>query len=98
MKETNNGVAALAYILFFIPLIADGQNEDYRFHANQGLILFIATIILQIIGIIIPIIGWLIIVPLGWVFTLVFCILGIINAVNGNQKELPLIGGIKIIK
>jgi uncharacterized membrane protein len=34
----------------------------------------------------------------GSIWMLVFIILGIVNAANGQAKELPIIGGIKIIK
>ncbi len=97
MNETNKTMCILAYILFFIPLIADSSNEEYRFHANQGLLIFILGIIISVIGMFIPIIGWFIILPLGWLGVLAFCIIGIINAANEEMKELPLIGSIRII-
>ncbi len=95
--ETNKVVCILAYIFFFIPLIADSSNEEYRFHANQGLLIFILNIIVLILGILIPIIGWFVILPLGGLGVLAFCIIGIINAANEEMKELPLIGSIRII-
>ncbi len=97
MKETNKAVCILAYFLFFIPLIADSSNEEYRFHANQSLILFIINLGVLILGFIIPFIGWFVILPLGSLAVLAFAIIGIINAANEEMKELPLIGGIRII-
>jgi len=87
--EKNKIMAALAYILFFIPLIADSNSKFGRYHANQGLILLIAGAILACI----PILGW-IVSPVVWVFI----IIGIVNAINGKAKELPLIGKFKILK
>lgn len=46
-EEVNSGrgVAWLAYILFFIPLIFKGKNRFVRLHANEGLDLNIAELI-----------------------------------------------------
>ncbi len=43
--KTGRGVAWMAYILFFIPLIFKGKNRFVRIHANEGLDLNIAEII-----------------------------------------------------
>jgi uncharacterized membrane protein len=39
--QQNRAVAILAYIFFLIPLIAAPHSKFARFHANQGLLLFI---------------------------------------------------------
>ena len=39
--EKNKGMAILAYICFIIPLIAAPSSKFARFHANQGLLVFI---------------------------------------------------------
>ena len=44
----------------------------------------------------IPIIGW-IVSAVGYVFSFVCFIMGIINVCNGDTKELPLIGSIKLL-
>lgn len=43
--KSGKGVAWLAYILFFLPLIFKGKNRFVRIHANEGLDLNIAEII-----------------------------------------------------
>lgn len=96
--ESNKVVSALAYFIFVIPLIADSKNEDYKFHANQGLVLLLFSIAGMIIGTIIPIIGWLIILPVGGILCLVLAIIGIVNVVNDRRKELPVIGKISLLK
>jgi len=99
----NKGLAILSYIgiLFLVPLFAAKESKFARFHANQGLVLFITDIVLYIaVGIIegfLPVIGSL----LSWavyVFILVLAILGIVNAANGEEKELPVIGQYRLIK
>ena len=100
--QNNKIMAVLAYIgiLFLVPLLAAKDSKFARFHANQGLVLFLADILVGIAsGILlwIPVIGWLISVLLS-IALLVFMILGIVNAAQGKAKELPLIGSIKIIQ
>jgi uncharacterized membrane protein len=96
--EKNKVMAILAYIIFFIPLIAARDSRFAMFHGNQGLVLFLAAVVINIVGGIIPFIGWFIILPFGWIAVLILAIIGIINASKGEMKPLPLIGGITIIK
>ncbi len=93
----------LAYIgiLWLVGLIQMPKDEDVKFHVNQGIVLTIAEVALGIIVFIFSIInGTLgtIVSVLGWVGIIVLIIMGIIAANNGERKELPLIGKIKIIK
>lgn len=96
--EKNKFMGILAYILFFVPLIAARDSKFAMYHANQGLVLFLAGLAVSIIGSIIPFLGWLIILPIGMLVVFIFGILGIINAAKGLCKPLPLIGGISILK
>ena len=94
--EKNKAMGLLAYILFFIPLLAAKDSPFARYHANQGLVLFLAAILSSVI-LIIPILGWIIAPILSIVIT-VLAVIGIINALNGKAKELPIIGKFKILK
>lgn len=88
--ETNDklfGVLSYLGILWLVGLLA-GKTHFTKFHANQGFVLWLATIILAVI----PFLGWALEVA-----TLVFMILGIVNVVNGEEKELPVIGKIHIL-
>ncbi len=100
--EKNKLMAIIGYIvpiLFFIPLVSDGKNSPFaKFHANQQLVLLIGWVVVNIVGGVIPIIGWFIILPFGTIFLLVLAIIGIINASKGEMKKLPAIGGIEILK
>lgn len=110
MTTQEKVLSALSYvgILFILPLIIEPKTDFTRFHANQGLVLFIAELIgyiaLSIISFIlafIPIIGTVLSYVLYLVFSigcLVLMILGIINAVQERQQPLPIIGGFTIIK
>jgi uncharacterized membrane protein len=61
------------------------------FYAKQGLVLFIAYIIIAVAGMI-PLIGWFIIMPLGMLLMLVLWIIGIVYALSGEEKYIPIIG------
>lgn len=93
--EDNKVMAALAYILFFLPLIVCPESAYGKFHANQGLVLLIVSvagsIVLGIISAIIPFIGWIVQLIFS-LAVLAFAILGIVNALNGKANKLPLIG------
>ena len=94
--EKNKVMAVLAYILFFIPLLAAKDSKFARFHTNQGLVLFLGGIIASVVAVI-PVIGW-IVAPIAGLVITVLAVIGIINALNGRAKELPVIGKFKILK
>lgn len=100
--EQNKAMAIIGYILpilFFVPLLSDAKNSPFaKFHANQQLNLFLAAIAVNIVGTIIPILGWFIILPLGSLAVLVIAIMGIVNAAKGTMNKLPIIGGFSLIK
>ena len=93
-------LSAIGYIglLFLVPYLVKPKDKFAVFHANQGLLLLVATVVINAIGSIIPVIGWFIILPLGGIFTLVLFILGIISALKGEEKRLPLIGNFDLLK
>jgi len=99
-KEVEEGIvwAIIGYlgILFLVPLLAKKDNKFALYHAKQGLVLFIAEIIIWVVAVVlafIPIIGWIIALVL-WILLLVMFIMGIVNAATGKYKALPIIGGI----
>ena len=97
--QANKIWAALSYvgILFILPLLVNGGQSRYaKYHANQGFILFLLNIVIGIVNAIlgnIPVLGAIVSVLLS-LASLALMILGIINAVNGKAKQLPLIGGL----
>lgn len=107
--EQNKVMAILAYIgiLVFVPIFAAPQSKFARFHANQGLTLFIFEVVY---GVIMSVLGATVgKIPVAGPITLTICglvsliwlilmICGIINAVNGKAKELPVLGNIHLMK
>lgn len=114
--EQNKVMAILSYfgILVFVPIFAAKDSKFARYHANQGLTLFIALFGWWIVDYILTMLLrsllwrglglWEIYSLCGTVLNLVYivftvlAVIGIINALNGKAKELPVIGKYKILK
>jgi len=86
----NTGMAIVAYILFFVPLLTDAKNDPFvKFHVKQGLVLFLAWCVLSFVAWM-PFLRWI-----SWMVHLalfIVFIMGILNAANGKEEELPVIG------
>ncbi|MDE7039307.1 MAG: zinc ribbon domain-containing protein, partial [Lachnospiraceae bacterium] len=107
----NKGMGVLSYlgILVLIPLLAGDKRSEYvKHHANQGLVLFILSSLVDLVegewvwGLhsIIHFGGGI----FSWIFDilglafLVLMVMGIVAACRGERRELPLIGKIKFFK
>ena len=105
-NSTAKVITILDYIgfLWILGLFVEKDNEDVKFHTNQGLILFLLNVAAAVINAAlswIPIVGGIIGVCC-WIINVlgfVLMILGIINAAQGQRKPLPIIGNLlQIIK
>ena len=106
--ETNKIFGILAYlsILWLVPLLSAKDSPFAKYHANQGLVLFIVEVafwfILTMVGYILPLIGLsfisFIFGSIGALVIVGLAILGIINAAAGKCVPLPVIGKFKLIK
>lgn len=101
--EQNKVMAIIGYIfpiVFFIPLLTEAKNSAFaRFHANQQLLLLLFGMIGYVAAAVLTVIYiGIILFPVITIASIVFMILGIINAVNGSMKQLPIIGGISLIR
>ena len=86
----NTGMAVVAYILFFIPLLTDAKDDPFvKYHVHQGLVLFLAWILTSVVAMMpfIMFVAYLIHIGL-----IVLFVIGILHAVHGEEKPLPLIG------
>ena len=86
---STKATGVLAYITWIGFLIAyfAGDRQGARFHLNQGLVVNLFGLLSAV-----PLVGRI------WsIFILVCAIIGIINASNGVNKEVPLIGSIKLL-
>jgi len=90
-QQKNTGMAIIAYIIFFIPLLTDAKNDPFvKYHVKQGLLVLITGIIAGILGNILWRF-WMIDQLLNLI-VFVLMIIGIMNASKGEQKPLPIIG------
>ena len=86
---STKATGVLAYITWIGFLIAyfAGDRQGARFHLNQGLVVNLFGLLSAV-----PLVGRI------WsIFILICAIIGIINASNGENKEVPLIGGIRLL-
>ena len=90
----NQALAIIGYIIPLVSIIAGlaGTSKFLKFHANQALMLILAGILLSFI-ILIPVLGIML-----SIVGIVIQIMGLVFACQGKAKQLPLIGGITIIK
>ena len=106
--EENKLFCILSYlgILCLIPLLSGNKSPYLRFHVNQGLVLFLSAIILNMARALLAglwIFGKLDSYVVSPLFTfmnvLMFAltVIGISNVVRGKAAELPLIGKIRLI-
>jgi uncharacterized membrane protein len=101
------GILAYLGILCLVPILAAKDSPFAKYHANQGLVLFLFEIIIWIVLFVVSIIvamlpsflGFLSVVfGLLYLVPLVLLILGVINAAAGKCVPLPVIGGFKLLK
>jgi len=88
-------IAIISYITIIGLIIAFIMNNDKKdefasYHIKQSLGIALTAFALSVIGII-PILGWIISI-LGIFFVLFLWITGLINAVSGKKKPVPVLG------
>lgn len=89
----------LAYlgILALIPLLVEKDDPEIQWHAKHGIVLMVTWILLSVaLAIVsaIPIVGWILgcgVAPFLWLGILVFHILAIVKAINGDQLKIPTV-------
>ena len=90
-NSTVMGVLSYLGPLVIIPYLMEKKDEFVRFHTKQGLVLFGLEVVVMILG------SMMYLYMIGTLFnlvTLVLSIIGIVNVVQGQRKELPVIGSL----
>ena len=86
-SQENKLLAAISYlwIVSIIILLMKKESKFVQFHAKQGIILFIASVILTFI----PVLDWW----LRWfnLLILIAVIVGFIKAFSGEYYKIPLV-------
>lgn len=93
MPNVNNKVSqdeklfgALSYlwVVSIIILIVKKDSEFVKFHARQGLVIFLVSVVLGWI----PVLGW----PILDIILIIAIVAGIMKALAGEMWEVPVIG------
>ena len=95
----NKGMAALSYfgILFLIPLLTRKNSPFVRFHLNQAISLFLARVALWAFALFTGGLGAFL-PAIGRIFTFGCAIAGIVAALGGKRKRLPIVGDFEVLK
>ena len=102
--ETMTAFFSYLWILVFIPLLEIKNKNDFiKFHVQQGLNLFLIEVVMSIAGVIlsgIPVIslGFQFLLWIGWLIIFIAIIIAIINAVQGDKWEIPIVNDLKLVK
>ena len=103
--NANKPMGILSYIgiLVLVPIFTARESKFAMFHAEQGITLCIGAHIIAFLSIIfglIPVVGWIFSLLFGLVGLALFVlmIIGIVNAANGQAKQIPVLGKIRLIK
>lgn len=85
-------VAHITVIGLIIAIIMNSNNKSEfgSYHIRQALGLYISYLLWGFLWII-PVIGW-IAAPILVILLLIMWIVGLINAINGYQKPMPVLG------
>jgi len=83
--KTKAIVAHLTFIGWIIALVINSSQKEElaSYYIRQTLGLYLVAIVLGWI----PIIGWIL-----WIVVLIFWVLSLVGAVNGEMKETPVVG------
>ena len=108
-RKLTGVVAYLTWVGLLIAYLA-GDREGARFHLNQALVIWLAGTIFGIAtGILsvlsgLPLLGWIVaalvglISLVGGIFLFVCWLMGLIYAIQEQEKEVPLLGKIRLLK
>lgn len=88
-------IAIISYLTLIGLIIAFVMNNDKKelfasFHIRQSLGLTLTSLALSLINII-PILGWIVSI-VGFFVLLYMWIVGLLNAINGKYKTVPILG------
>ena len=94
-KRLTDIVAYLSWPGLLIAFLV-GDRYASRFHLNQSLVIWIASTLVGIVAKWMPLFGWLIAL-VGGLFCALCWFIGIVNAIQGVEKEVPLLGQLHLL-
>lgn len=97
MSKKATDIVSYITIIGWIIAYCAGDKENSKFHLNQALVLNIAEIILNILARIFS--GFLsVIVTIADIILFVLWLIAFIRAIKGDEKPVPVLGGIQLLK
>ena len=101
MNKKVTGIVSYITIIGWVVAFLAGDKEGAKFHLNQALVLELASLIngyiLSTVLGFIPVIGPLVSVVIS-IGLLVLWILGLVAAIKEEEKEIPVLGEIRLLK
>ena len=93
--EQNKVIGIVAYITLIgliVAFILNQTNKDdfATFHIRQSLGIFASGVVISLFSVV-PIIGWILAI-VGSILVVVMWFFGLISAVNGTMKPVPILG------
>ena len=98
-RETMGKAKKHAGLAVLLAVLLAPESHFAKYHANQGLVLFLSEVVVSAIiwiGRYIPLIGWTF--QLLNIFIVILFFLGLSHAIREAEEPLPFIGGIEILK
>lgn len=95
MDKKVTGIVSYITLIGWLVAYFAGDKEGAKFHLNQSLVLILANVVVVVINFIpfVRLVSWIV-----SIFLFVCWILGLIAAIKEEEKEIPLLGKIKILK
>ena len=88
MDKKTTGIVAYISVIGLVIALAAGDREGAKFHINQALVILLFNFLVFI-----PYVGR------AWAAFMMVCwIMGIVSAAKEEEKPVPLIGGIQLLK
>lgn len=103
MNRKATGIVAYLTLLGWFVAYFIGDREGAKFHLNQALVVNLFAIVLNIASRMvgwIPLLGWIALIIIGLMnfVAFVFWVMGLIYAVQEQEKPLPLLGNIQLLQ
>ena len=94
-KKTTDIVAYLTWIGLILAFVI-GDREKSKFHINQSLVIWLVGTVSGMLAAI-PLVGTIISV-VGGILAFLCWFIGLIGAIQGTEKPVPVLGQFKLLK